>query len=284
MADNHGDPLLKLITRRSLFDTYRRLLDLLDELGIPATFALVGAFVGSRDEFEARRKVLDESPEHRTWMTHVDHSMREDSDGWFLPELRELLLERPQHEIATHGYSHIPFDAEGVTSEGRQLELREGVSSLGVTVKSIVFPRNAVVDIGLLRAFGITIYRDAATTVQQGLRGRIGRTLDELVGVPRSLQHPLLEDPTPIPAGRLLHWRHGVRRIVSLRRTEMLWNRIADDAIDSGQVAHLWLHPHNLITGYRQFDLLANVLRSLAARRSDGLACLTFADYVATLH
>jgi len=145
---------------------------------------------------------------------------------------------------------------------------------------TIVFPRNAVVATGLLAEFGIRGFRDAASTVRHGRVGRVVRVLDEIAGRPASQQHASDISPVAIPSGRLLHWRYGVRRIVPVARTVSYWRGVVDHALTHGGVAHLWLHPHNLITGRRQFEALEHSLRVVAERRRDGLVVMTQADYV----
>jgi peptidoglycan/xylan/chitin deacetylase (PgdA/CDA1 family) len=281
MADLPENPLLSLINRRSLLATYERLLGILDELELPATFAVVGAFLGDRDEFESNRGRLDDSKEHATWMFHIDRSLASDDDGWFLPQLRGLLDARPHHELASHGYSHLPFNSPGVTDNGRRLELSASVTSAqGRPMTTIVFPRNAVVGVELLAEFGIQGYRDAALTARRGKLGRAARILDELAGRPHSQRHAAAASPVAIPSGRLLHWRRGVRRVVPVARTVSHWSAVADHALTHSGVAHLWLHPHNLITGHRQFVTLERSLRAVAERRRDGLVVMTQSDYV----
>ena len=57
-----------------------------------------------------------------------------------------------------------------------------------------------------------------------------------------------------------MNWRCGLRRIIPPAITVRRWRSMLLDAERRGGVAHLWLHPHNLITGHRQMELLEDML------------------------
>jgi hypothetical protein len=54
------------------------------------------------------------------------------------------------------------------------------------------------------------------------------------------------------------------------------------DAVRTDRIAHLWIHPHNFITGDRQYELFDALLADIAElRASDGLEVVTQRDLVA---
>jgi hypothetical protein len=58
------------------------------------------------------------------------------------------------------------------------------------------------------------------------------------------------------------------------------FEHLLDHAEASGGVAHMWLHPHNLITGKQQLELLNRVLKSVSIRQKRGsLSVLTMGEY-----
>ena len=62
-----------------------------------------------------------------------------------------------------------------------------------------------------------------------------------------------------IPAGFFFNWRFGLRRIVPPAVTELRWRNLLNRCAREGGVVHLWLHPHNLITGPGTAPVLSSV-------------------------
>jgi hypothetical protein len=51
---------------------------------------------------------------------------------------------------------------------------------------------------------------------------------------------------------------------------------LIDDAVARGAIAHCYLHPHNLIDGSGQLEMLDGILRHYAARQRQGeIVCVT---------
>jgi hypothetical protein len=82
-----------------------------------------------------------------------------------------------------------------------------------------------------------------------------------------------------VSAGRFLNWRSGPRRLVPTRMTVRRWKSILNDAVAHNRCAHLWFHPHNLITGTAQRELVTNILELAGAsvKRGD-LNSTTFTE------
>ena len=86
--------------------------------------------------------------------------------------------------------------------------------------------------------------------------------------------------PIKIPAGYFLNWQNGPRLIIPPTITVRRFNHLLDHAEKIGGVVHMWLHPHNLITGKNQVQLFNRVLQSVAQRQSQGsLSVLTMGQY-----
>jgi hypothetical protein len=63
---------------------------------------------------------------------------------------------------------------------------------------------------------------------------------------------------------------------VTLKR----WSNVLDHAVASGGVAHLWLHPHNLITARGQVELFEDAISRVAKAQNSGLIkSVTQAEY-----
>ena len=59
-------------------------------------------------------------PNHKKWLKPIYSQLTENDEGWFFPNLINLCKKHNMHEIASHGYTHIPFSSltdEEVTEE-----------------------------------------------------------------------------------------------------------------------------------------------------------------------
>ena len=96
----------------------------------------------------------------------------------------------------------------------------------------------------------------------------------------KSDAHSLNTKPVAIPPGTFLNWRHGPRRVIPKWVTLNRWTNVLDHAVASGGVAHLWLHPHNLITARGQVELFEDaILRVAKAQKSGLIESVTQAEY-----
>lgn len=282
MADQKTDGLLRSISLRAIRGAYERLLSMLEKFEIAATFATVGAFALESDEFRSLRPRLDASPGHRAWMGHVERSIREHPDGaWHLPELAGMIRDGGGHEWSTHGFTHVPFAHVDVTEETCRLELELVVEHSPMPMSTMVFPRNQVARAHLLPQYGITAYREASSHA-----GRLGRLVREFLPRIAPQEHSdtvPAGEPLRIPSGHLLNWRRSARRLVPPRVTMMRVDSLLSTARARGGVAHVWFHPHNLVTGRGQFELVEQMLGSVARHRAEGLRVMTMGEYAGSL-
>jgi hypothetical protein len=96
----------------------------------------------------------------------------------------------------------------------------------------------------------------------------------------KSDEHSMSAKPVAIPPGTFLNWRHGPRRVIPKWVTLKRWSNVLDHAVTSGGVAHLWLHPHNLITARGQVELFEDaILRVAKAQKSGLIESVTQAEY-----
>src|SRR5713226_7228419 len=58
------------------------------------------------------------SPAANAWLRQFDQDLRDKNyEGWFVPGLLDMVCSRGRHEIASHGFTHLPFDETVVTAE-----------------------------------------------------------------------------------------------------------------------------------------------------------------------
>ena len=242
------------------------LLEIFAEYGVHATWATVGfLFFSTRAELLA--SIPNQQPNYddvrlSPYLDMQGLGRDEDDDPFhFGRSLIEQVKAYSEQEIATHTFSHYYCLESKQSLEAFRSDLhaaRRAASNIGVTLHSIVFPRNQY-DRGHLEVCkqeGLTAfrgnqeswpYRPRATAQETWLR-RAARLLDSYWGT--SSQHsyslsdverePLLN----LPASRFL--RPCVPYVPALQRLQE--KRILAEltyAAERGYVYHLWWHPHN---------------------------------------
>lgn len=270
MADHIG-PEHHIITENNLNKAYIKLVNLLREYDIKATFAFVSAFIlneNDRKNFEYFFQDVEYRGEN--WLRcYRDAQLSGNLDGWFCPQAFELAAANG-HEIASHGFMHLPFDDPNSNLEDISREL-EGVRAVseakGVSPTTFIFPRNTVGHLSYLRNNGFIGYR-----TRLNVAGRLQSLAREMNILEKSqVVSKVTDGLVPIPAGHFLNWRHGLRRFIPKSVTVSRWKSILNDAASTDSVAHLWLHPHNLISAPSTADTLQAVLAYAAKLRNAGL-------------
>lgn len=284
MADHLTDTHHRLLTDESLAKVYRDLVAMLARHQIPATFAFVMAFLldeAERRIFAEELVVLDDGDR---WMVDVGRGQAAGSQGWFQPAALTAVRAAGVHEIACHGFCHRSLGEGELSIEEarREFRLAERVARLkDIRLQTLVFPRNRVGNLQAVRDQGYVGYR-----LRQPLKGRVPAKLANLAQ--ELNMFPTAEDaavPAPgglvaIPHGYFFNWRYGNRRLVPPAITVRRWRNLLDRAANEGKVAHLWLHPHNFITGPSTWQPFEAVLAHAQKLFQQGrLELLTQADY-----
>ncbi len=281
-----SDPLMvnsHAIGDSSLQWAYKQIFESLKRFNIPASFGVVGLFAQDFAAFEAFNDAHGREPTYESWFQNPKAAFRAGRmDGWFYPTLIEDIQRFDIHEVSSHSYTHLPFHNDFVTRETVENELlvmNKFMQTKGVTLQSMIYPRNQVAHTDLLPKFGINGYRDSNVS-GSAYGSKIGTLVDEFNIFSKSSEHSQQEVPIKIPAGYFLNWQNGPRLIIPPTITLRRFNHLLDHAEKIGGVVHMWLHPHNLITGKNQVQLFNRVLQSVAQRQSQGsLSVLTMGQY-----
>jgi peptidoglycan/xylan/chitin deacetylase (PgdA/CDA1 family) len=287
MADHLTAEHHRCLTSSQLRGAYQRLLALFARYDIPVTFAFVMAFLLSAREQRDEDHLFQDFPiAGRNWLEAFRAAQAEGNmEGWSLPELREMVGERPEHEIGCHGFSHLPLAEADTPEQVADAELKAAAfvaEKRNVTIETLVFPRNQVGHLGLLKRHGYRGYRERLSE-SRGIRGKIGSVASEfdLGTLPQHEMGAAPDAVRRIPSGYFFNWRHGARRIVPPSITYHRWHKLLDRTT-AGGVAHLWLHPHNIITAPATLPVLERVLKKVAALRDQGrIETVTQAQYCA---
>lgn len=260
---HHRDPV-PADRIRAARECWRRLLDRLDDRGIPATWAVVGHLLlaecrGGHVDHPAGADCCQPSPaaadERGPAESHTTES------PWFGRDLVAAVRDADApHELASHGFTHVHFRHEAMDRAFAARELRASraaAEELGEPPASFVFPVNEVAHRDLLAEYGFDCYRGrspadpgggtAATIRRRGrkLLSAAGRWSPPLVE-PRLDEHGLVD----VPASLYLFGFDGPARALVARVREdpvvAAVRRGLDRLASEGGVLHLWLHPHNL--------------------------------------
>lgn len=241
------------------------MLALFAERSIHATWATVGFLF-----FDRRAALVAGLPSERPtyaaaglssyeWLTALGED--EDADPFhFGRSLLERIQRTPHQEIATHTFSHYYCLERGQTPAQFRADLRAAraaAETLGVSLSSIVFPRNQVAReyLDVCVELGIRAYRGnerswlhrPTTRDDRGLVRRAVRLADAYVnlsGHHSSRATVVAPNLVDIPASRFLRpYSPRLRRLDELKLRRI--TRSMTHAARRGLPYHLWWHPHN---------------------------------------
>ena len=148
--------------------TVRRLLTLLEEYEISATWCVVGhLMLESCREIDGRKHPEIVRPRH-PWQRGdwFEHDPTGDEASAPLSFARSLIEEvgslSVRQGIGSHSFSHVIFGEPGCSAQTARSELQACVAaakSLDLELKSFVFPRNSVGHLEILKEHGFACYR-----------------------------------------------------------------------------------------------------------------------------
>lgn len=283
MADDAAMASNNPINGDSLTKAYTQIFEILERHKIAATFALVGLFAGGYEQYvDSRGELLDSEP-HRDWLKVPERSFAAGfQDGWFYPELVNQIKARGNHEIASHSFTHLPLHNGGVAEKSFLTELKfvnQWKAQNSLELSTFIYPRNQIKFEEQLSNFDFLGYRQC--DIQNSAYANRFQILQDECNIGRkSDKHSVSTRPIAIPPGTFLNWRHGPRRIIPKWVTLKRWSNVLDHAVFSGGVAHLWLHPHNLITARGQVELFEDAISRVAKAQNSGLIkSVTQAEY-----
>lgn len=263
-----------------------RLLGLLEEFGISATWCVLGHLFLDQCRASNGVKHAEIVPPKHGWVKGDWFALDPATDETAAPIfygrslVRKVLACPVSQEIGCHSFSHVTFGDPGCSRETATTEVRECVRlarALGLTMYSFVFPHNSVGHLDVLREYGFRCYRgpDPQILAYSGLPEFLRR-----IAHLRSIL--LREEPVPVLpqmtssglwnlAGSMSYLpAHGVRKYIPVSFRVTRARRGLDAAVRQKKIFHLWFHPTDLahspdpmLDGLREIFRHAADLRNL---------------------
>lgn len=242
-----------------------KLLCLFDRYGVHATFAIVGLIMYKNvDSLLADMPSIYPSYHNKKLSPYENEYIKEitrtEERLFFQPDVVDKLNHSDGIEICTHTYSHFYCLEEGQTAQQFEQDIAKAIQiarDRGITIRSIVFPRNEVSEeyLQICNKYGIDSYRGNAikfynttNTKISAIKNRICRFVDSYLCLDEQTTYiPSLDidGMINIRASRFLRPCSDKYRFLEKLRLRRIRREMISAAI-SGKVYHLWWHPHNM--------------------------------------
>jgi len=255
-----------------------RVLDLFNEFRISATWAVVGMlFHHDWDEWtsfipENRPTYTNHYRDSYRFGLNARHSIA--TSSVFAPELIRQIASTPRQEIGTHTYSHFYCTEPGQTVDqfATDLSLASRMASeIGVSLQSLVFPRNQYNHdyLAVCHSLGIRTVRTNPDVwywkeaTSERFSVKFARTIDCYLPMSKKAyltsKFSIADHVCLQPASRFLR-PHSRFAIVNRARTRRIKSEL-NYAAKHSLIYHLWWHPHNF--GNAPVESLINLRKIL---------------------
>jgi peptidoglycan/xylan/chitin deacetylase (PgdA/CDA1 family) len=231
---------------------------------IHATWAVVG-FMFCKDAAELREKFPESLPtyEHQSLSPYdyISENASLEKIYHFAPELISDISAQNGQEVATHTFSHYYCLEKGQDLAQFEADIHcavEVANSRGLSMKSLVFPRNQWNETYLasLPKFGVQCYRGNQTSSMYKASDRAGqsrlqraaRLADAYLNLSghntHSFESCIRRAPFNFPASSFLRPYDQKLSVLDGLRLRRIKNAMTDAAVNK-RLYHLWWHPHN---------------------------------------
>jgi hypothetical protein len=252
-----------------------RLLEVLDEFNITATWALVGLLFHERLEANS----LNSSASWIRGYPIIAELARRNHPLLVGADMVATLLKKgKRHEIAFHGYSHRLFDEDQMSQYEAENEIQQWLevsTSKNLMPQTVIFPQNKLGYLDLFRQYGFNCYRGEELVPKAYTLPLLGRVFKRLHHYLSAFYTPLVYEPeidstglVNFPASR---WLFGFNRkldcmleVINLNTLRL--RKIAEGikkAAREKKIIHLWAHPHEFQTE-KDFQKLRFLLETVA--------------------
>ncbi|XVH33655.1 polysaccharide deacetylase family protein (plasmid) [Haloferacaceae archaeon DSL9] len=256
--------------------TWVRLCRLFDTFEIPATWAIVGHL------FETSCATAHRGHPAGERCCTKDAGDLPAQKVWFGDGLIETVANAAvDHEIASHGFTHVHFQHDSMDAEFAARELEHSVDAAagrGFELTSFVFPVNRIGYPELLAEYGFDCYRgvNPANESAGAFKRKATKFSSAAFGTPTPpIVTPSIDEHglVNIPASLyLFSFGDRYRSLFSTVGADPIVRQATagiDRVAQTDGVFHMWLHPHNIRTP-AHFERLRSIAAYLAKRRESG--------------
>ncbi|WP_396590106.1 polysaccharide deacetylase family protein [Allomuricauda sp. R78024] len=300
--DSYGDSIAKV------HQILPELLSLFEKYEVRATFATVG-FLFAKNKTELVKYSPDIKPTYKDLglspyednFKEVKQDSKEDPYH-YAPELIELIKKSSEHEIGSHTFSHYYCQENGQTPIDFGADMKAAVriaKEKGVSIKSLVFPRNQSSKEHLKVCIdnGIKIYRGneeiwfhrPESEEKTSLMKRVFRTLDCYINISGHHTYTMddlsKEKPYNLPSSRFLRPYKAKTGILLEKLKLARIKRGMSYAAKNDRIYHLWWHPHNFGTNTNEnFSTLNEIMKHYRKlNKVYGFQSITMAEVASSL-
>lgn len=271
-----------------------RILEVFTRYDISATWAVVGHLFLDRCDGHHDVKQPAYSWLDGDWLDVDPASDQDRAPEYYGRDIVDRIVGCPvPQEVGSHNFSHVIVDDPGCDPEvfASELAAAQAVAApLDLTLRSFVYPRNAIAHLDTLAAAGFTNYRGSRPTPPfaglTGPRRKLATLVDRVRPLAGSAVHPA-QDPSglwnipqtylfaPVTARSNLspeRWsRRPVARLLQATQAKSLF--------------HLWFHPYNITANPDRAIACLDAICAAAAdlRHQDKLDILPMGDLAARL-
>lgn len=249
---------------RGVRNAVHKILHAFEESHIHATWAAVGFlfFYDRNDLMSNIPKLLPKyQKEELSPYKYIKEAHELEAEYHFAPDLIELIRQHSGQEIGTHTFSHYYCREEGQSQPQFEEDLFRAIKiakTKGVSIKSLVFPRNQwrAEYLPTLVKLGIRCFRGneanwmyvASDGKGQNQFKRAFRLIDAYLNLSGhhtyDLANCIQKNPFNFPSSRFLRSYSSILAIFDRLRLRRI-TRAMDEAAIHKRIFHLWWHPEN---------------------------------------
>lgn len=261
-----------------------RLLQISKTYNVSITFATVG-FLMAKDKEESMAYLPEKKPQYNNRVLDAYRLLNNiapaDQQFYFASDLVHEIHKDALHEIGTHTFSHYYCYEKGQTPQDFKDDLASAIAianKLGVATKSIVFPRNQVLNdyLNVCEELGIETYRghckfnlydDFREIKIKKYAMMVLRKFDSYFNISGSNSFKLEDYNSKtntlinIPASRFLPPHNSKLKFMEPFKVDRI-KKAMTKAAKRNEVYHLWWHPHNFANNLEEnFMNLSEILQ-----------------------
>tara|TARA_B100000242_G_scaffold258217_1_gene202434 strand:- start:659 stop:1522 length:864 start_codon:yes stop_codon:yes gene_type:complete len=237
-----------------------KLINIFNTYEIPVTWATVAALIDQKNK-----------------MINIG-----DKKAWYAPDIIEKIIDtKINHLIASHSYAHPNFKKSTETEIIEDFEKAEYFfKSIGLSPNVLVFPRNQVAHLSILKKFNYKFYRSIDKSWYKEISkfnlliGKIANINDKIFPFKSNSVKSIIHSNglIEIPSSILLISRNGFKFAVTNLNMFYKIKKGIEMAIKNRECFHIWFHPSNFyFKSNKQFDLLKKILIFINEKRTEGL-------------